>query len=280
MAVVNQRIEIAHVGTLPGQHDRVGIASVAVDHIGIDVSGIELSGVENLEVAVGVATLLGAGGVNGSSSVNLLQALGRHGDGHGGGTVRTLTIGHIEVFSGAVLIPGGDFLRAGSVLVEADRNSGIFVIGKTLAQCVHEVVLGQTGSCRGDSEELGNDFVLELVAGGTGGIVGVAVLNQIAAVILAGPFLAFPDNLLESGVASGIFRVQGNAVKPLLPAVGSIGAVDGSYGEAGEEGIGGVHDHLGNLGFNDQIQAEIKTVLGGVTVLVGFRELGSVWAVM
>ena len=105
---------------------------------------------------------------------------------------------------------------------------------------------------------------------------GVAVLDQIAAVVLAGPFLAFPDDLFERGDTGCILGVQSDVIQPLLPTIGSVGTIDGSHRDAGKKGVGGIHDHFGNLGLNNQIQAKIKTVLGGVTMLIGFRKLGGV----
>ena len=86
------------------------------------------------------------------------------------------------------------------------------------------------------------------------------------ALVLAGVVYVLTQGLLQGGNAGQVLGVDGNVVDPAGAAVGSIGAVNGGHGDRNEEGVAGGGDHLGNLGLNDQVQAQIKVLGLGLAV--------------
>ena len=105
---------------------------------------------------------------------------------------------------------------------------------------------------------------------------GVAVGDIVSsAFVLAGVVHILTQGLLQGGNAGQVLGVDGNVVDPAGAAVGSIGAVNGGHGDGNEEGVAGGGDHLGNLGLNDQVQAQIQVVSLGLAVGVGQGHCGA-----
>ena len=101
---------------------------------------------------------------------------------------------------------------------------------------------------------------------------GKAVFHRIASVVLASPVFILADDLFQCGDTGGILRIQGNVIQPLLTSVAGVSAVDRSHGDGGKEGVGGIRDHFRDSGLDDQVEAEIQAVLGGMTMLISFRK--------
>ena len=89
--------------------------------------------------------------------------------------------------------------------------------------------------------------------------------------MLAGVVLVLPQGLFQRGNAGQVLGIQGNVIDPAGAAVSSVGAVHGGHGHRHKEGIGGGHDHFGNLGFHNQIQAQIQVFCLGLAVGIGQR---------
>ena len=105
---------------------------------------------------------------------------------------------------------------------------------------------------------------------------GIAVGDIVSgAFVLAGVVHILTQGLLQGGNAGQVLGVDGNVIDPAGTAVGSIGAVNGGHGDGNKEGVAGGGDHLGNLGFNDQVQAQIQVVGLGLAVGVGQGHCGA-----
>ena len=93
------------------------------------------------------------------------------------------------------------------------------------------------------------------------------------AAVLAGVSDLLTQGLFQGGNAGQVLGEQSDVIDPALTAVSSIIAVDGSHGDRYQEGIGGRNDHLGDCGFNDQIQAQIQIGCLGLAVGIGGSHL-------
>ena len=86
---------------------------------------------------------------------------------------------------------------------------------------------------------------------------GEAVSDGSRAFVLAGVGFGLPNRLFQSGNAGFLLGVDDYIVIPCSAAILGSGVViagDGGHGQGDKEGVGGGSDHLGNLGFYQQIQ--------------------------
>ena len=271
VSVIYQGVVVVLRGTLPQQDDFVGVAGVTVNNGLIGVHG---SLIGDADGAVGVAGVdHGSAGVDALVGVDLLQAGSGHLDGHN----RLICVGG-AVGSGehAVrLIPGVQQIGAGCIGEELNDDI-LLVVAQACAQGIDEGVLGQVGALGGDGRQSGDQLVVDDIAVGSGAGVGVAVGDIVSgAFVLAGIVHILTQGLLQGGNAGQVLGVDGNVVDPAGAAVGSIGAVNGGHGDGNEEGVAGGGDHLGNLGLNDQVQAQIQVVSLGLAIGVGQGHCGA-----
>ena len=104
----------------------------------------------------------------------------------------------------------------------------------------------------------------------------VAVVDVIgAAVVLPGIGFGLPDGFLQIGVAGGVFRVDRDVVVPLLAAVVCVAAIDRGHRHTGQKRSGGAGDHFGDLGLDDQVQAQLQALCVGVAEAVGLGHGGA-----
>ena len=295
MAIVHERVIVAHIGAFPGQNDAVGVAGVTVDHIGILIDG---AGVGDPQEAGAVAQLHNGSAVTGGSAVvDLVESGGGRADDHTGAVVgqglaalrKRRLIGHAELRSLIGELPGGDLVGAGGVAepfqlhvvgvevaLEHRGRAGVTVVLDALTQRIDEAVVGQRSGLAGDGGQLGDDLILQPVAVRGGGVVRVAVVDGGGAVVLAGVELVLADGLFKARDAGVVLGVERHVVQPFLSAVGRVGAVDGGHGQGDKEGIGGVGHHFRNLRFDDQIETQRQIQLLGKAMRIRFSKLGGV----
>ena len=250
MAAILEGIKVSRVGTLPGQHDLVGV--VGITHLG---GGSQGGGVSNTHGAVGVPTLH-AVGMHGGRLVDLAQTGIGHADGHG---VSSGIIGHGEL--AGVFRPGGDLVGAASVLEELDDHV-VLVVADALAQRVHIGVLAQRRSLGGNRGQGADDLVVHNITHGCGSSMFVTVLDVgQAAGVLAGGVLGLTHGLIQRRIAGLVLGVDGNIVIPRR-------AVNGSHGQRHKEGVAGAGDILRDASLHDEIQALLhigsRSVAGGI----------------
>jgi len=252
MAAVLEGIKVSRVGTLPRQHDLVGI--VGITHLGVSGQG---GGVGDTHGAVGITTLH-AVGIHGGRLVDLRQAGIGHADGHGVGRV---VVTHSE-FAGA-FIPGGDLVGAGGIAEELDDHV-LLVILDALAQRIHIGILAQSRCLGGNGGQGADDLIIHRVAHGGGGSVSVPIgdVGQ-AAGVLAGGVLCFTHGLIQRRIASLILGVNGHIVIPRR-------AVDGSHGQRYEERIAGAGNIFGDASLHNEIQPLLHVGCSGVAGGVRF----------
>ena len=127
-------------GTLPGQHNLVGVSVVAVDHIGAAADG---GSVSNPQGAVGVAGIdHGAFSVHSLGGVDFLQTVSSHFNGHLGFPGVRRAVGDSELT--VCFRPLGNGIGAGGIREEL-QNHIIFIVGDAFAQGIGKGVGGQVG---------------------------------------------------------------------------------------------------------------------------------------
>ena len=253
MAAVLEGIKAGSVGTLPGQHDLVGIVGIA--HLGIGGQG---GGVSNPHGAVGI-TALYAVGIHGGRLVALRQTGIGHADGHG---VSSGIIGHGEL--AGVFRPGGDLVGAASVL-EKLNNHIVLVVLDALAQRIHIGVLAQSRCLGGDGGQCADDLIVYRITdrGGCGMCVTIGNVGQ-AAGILAGTVLSLTHGLFKVRIAGLVLGVHSNVIVPLA-------AINGGHGQTHKERIAGGSHVFRDASLHDEVQALLHVGSGGVSGGIGLR---------
>ena len=263
VSIVNQGVIVFAGGTLPGKHHFIFIAVVAVDE---RIIGVDFCGVGNAQGVVGITSVNCAVGI-GCAAVDLIQT--GLGDVHGHVPV-VLRIGDREL--AAFHIPGGGGVGAVLILEELQLYTGFLAVLHAFAEGVIEVVHGQSGCIGGDGGQGGNDLVFQSVAGGGGGVVGVAIGDAVGAAVLTGVSCGFPHGLFQGGNAGFILGVDHHIIVPALTAIlgGRVFiAGDRGHGQGHEEGVDGAGNHFRHLGFHQQVQTYRQVRSRGAAVGIG-----------
>ena len=165
MAAVLERIKVACIGALPGQHHLVGVVGITQ----LCVSG-KGSGIGDPHGAVAVSTLHAAR-VNALRFVDVRQPGLCHTNGHGVASV-IIADGKLA----GILVPSRNLICASGIPEELNDHIAS-VVADALAQCVHKGISSQTGSLGGNSGQCADDLILHHIAHGSGGSMCIAIRN-------------------------------------------------------------------------------------------------------
>ena len=267
MSIIHQSIVVVVGGALPGQNNLVIVANVTEDH---RVFRIHLGGIGDADSAIGV-TGIDHGGIciDSLGGIDLSQTLCGHLDGHNTFTCGGGVIGNGELT--VSFLPGSNLIGAGCIGEELQNNVTLGV-GQTLGQGIHKGVAGQVGGFGGNGGQSRDDLVVQNVTCRSGAGVGITVGDVgSGTVVLAGIVLVLTQGLFQSGDAGQVLGIQGDIIDPGSAAVISIGAVNSGHGDRYQEGVGSGGDHFGNLGFNQQVQAQVQILGFGLAVGVSQR---------
>ena len=246
MAAILEGAKIGSVGTLPRQHDLVGI--VGITHLGI---GGQCRRVGGSHGAVAV-TALDTADIHGSCLVDLAQASLSHADGH---NVLCIIIGHGE-FAG-ILGPCSDLVSTASILKELDDHIVLFILD-TFGHGIDVSILAESGCLGGDGGQRTDDLIVHRVTdrGGRSMLVTVLDVGQTASILTSG-VLGLTHGLVESRIAGLILGVDGDIVVPCR-------AVNSGHGQGHKEGIAGACHVFGNASLHDEVKPLLQLVSGGV----------------
>ena len=101
---------------------------------------------------------------------------------------------------------------------------------------------------------------------------GIAVSNiSSGAIVLTSILDVLTQGLFQRRDTRQVFRIEGYIVEPALTTIFGIGAVHSGHRNRYKERIGGGDNHLGNLGFHQQIQAQIQIGSFRLTIGIGQR---------
>lgn len=160
MAVVHEGVVVAGVAALPGHHNRVVVAVVAVDR---QIIGAHGGLVGDAQGAVGIAGVDHVNaGIDAAAGVDLGKTGVGHVNGHHVVAVGKSVVGHMELT--VLLAPGADLVGA-AVVMEKLQNHVVLVVAQASGQSIHEGIDGQIGCCGGNAGQRGDDLIVDRIAG-------------------------------------------------------------------------------------------------------------------